>query len=108
MKTRVRNGNYIRVGEELDGPGVRVYINGADKTDEFLSIVGPPPEDGHGMRVPRGEHWTVCMASALTDEDGNLDSSRYNSGGRDMTTENIAVRTAVRIKNVLSREVPWK
>lgn len=64
MEDRYTDGHFIQVGMELEGPGIRIYVDGEDRTDEFLKIVGPTPEDGHGMPMPRGEHWAADVAAS--------------------------------------------
>lgn len=58
MKSRQIGDNTLKLGEELDGRGKRIYFNGEDVTHRALDYLGPRHEN-RGLPVPHGDDYVL-------------------------------------------------
>lgn len=58
MRRREIDGNVLKIGEELEGRGKRIYFNDEDVTARALDYVGPRHVN-RGLPVPHGEDYVL-------------------------------------------------
>jgi hypothetical protein len=65
MREKLIDSHVVRVGDELDGDGIRIQVDHEDRTEDVLAFIGPPNRNGHGMAIPRGEHYTLDIVAMM-------------------------------------------
>lgn len=56
--SKVVDGHRIETGDEFEGQGRRILVDGNDVTEDALVYLGPRHEN-RGLKVPHGSEWAI-------------------------------------------------